>query len=138
MNTDEEDFELDQEALGDEEDGADTTPRASAPTSEEGEDNENESFRHRLEVRQGKQREARSGDDAASIAETVGKNNSKQMDQGLQELWIMVNEKSQELGKTPAHALEDAGFVISLSRRPNSWNVFRTWLCLQPQCPPGT
>lgn len=142
MNTDEEDIQLDADVFGngpidDGCEGEDRTPRASVPDSDQGENSDDENV-HRLEVRQGKTRQVNTVDsNATATRQNVG-GNSKEMEQGIQDLWIMVTKKCRALGKSPACALKEAGFVILLSCRPNSWNVYRTWLCLQPQCPPGT
>lgn len=141
MNTDEEDIELDEHVLGkgpinDEDEGEDTTPRPSVPDSDQAENSDDENTR-RLEVWKGKRRQVNHGDSSATAAaKGVGKN-SKELEEGLQDLWITVTDKCRAMGKSPACGLKEAGFVISLSCRPNSWNVYRTWLCLQPGCPPG-
>lgn len=141
MNTDEEDIVLDDDVLGegpinDEDDGADATPRAIVADSDEGENSDDENV-HRLTVREGKRRQVNNGDSSATaVSGRVGMN-SKEVEAGIQDLWITVTEKCRAMGKSPACALKEAGFVISLSRRPNAWNRYRTWLSLQPESPLG-
>lgn len=141
MNTDEEDVELDNDVLGEgpiheEDDGADATPRAIVADSDVGESSDDESV-HRLAVRVGKRRQVNNGDSNAKTAPEHGGMNSKETEEGIQDLWVTITDKCRAMGKSPAYALKEAGFVISLSRRPNPWNRYRTWLCMRPECPPG-
>lgn len=120
----------------DEDNGADATPRAIVADSDEGENSDDENV-HRLTVREGKRRQVNNGDSSATaVSGRVGMN-SKEVEAGIQDLWITVTEKCRAMGKSPACALKEAGFVISLSRRPNAWNRYRTWLSLQSESPLG-
>lgn len=139
MNTEEEDSDLEKEALGDARDDDDEgchndpAPMDDADPVQDAADYEDPS--HRAAVRQGKRKAGPKPQKPAKS--TKPPKHGKVIDAGLQDLWVTVNEKAKALGKTPAQALADAGFVISLGRRYNSWNVYRTWLCLQPNRPSG-
>lgn len=151
MYTEEEDHELDRETLGepradDEGDRDEAAPVVDddADTRQDAADYEDPA--HRAQIRQGKKKAVpiatkpvKAGSkDTNPVKSTKPAKHSKVIDAELQDLWVLVNEKAKKLNRSPAQALADAGFVMSLSRRRNPWNVYRTWLCLQPNRPPGT